>query len=300
MSEYIFDTNAIRYLVNPSFTTPEQLARITARALNGSLQIMYTPIATIELVSQIEEDPACFVAVRDAVQALFALNAKALPDFEHRMWEIVADLAIPHVMYDCWPQIMECIANASSLSELKAGYKDYKTGYFRQIHTKFLADFRADYEEDYSQTWRDVLILIVPEFDQRVKSGRNTRLSRDELGRLDQFLASAEWQASLLDIISFRGKKPLPALDHEVETIRRKISYFQAGFEWIVRQSAQTGLRPDLKRRKNDYNDIHLLLYINEFSKSVLVSQDKEFAKKVSAPGDRLISYVEFVKREAI
>lgn len=296
---YILDTNAIRYLVNPMFTTDEQRARLLERAAADELRIRYTPIANIELVSQLEEDPACFESVRGAVRVLLDLRADVLPDFEHRMWEIVADSAIPRSMYEFWHEMMECLANAPSLAALKAGYDDYKTGHRRQVHTKFLADFRANYEADYMRQWRRVLQQIVPDFDARVADGHHTRLERDEVAKLQQFLDGPEWHAIMLDIIAFRGKKPLPTKSYEIGTILRKIAFFQSGFEWLVRQSAKAGLRPDVERRKNDYNDIHLLLYVNEFTDDVLVSQDKEFAKKVTLPGGRLISYDEFVRREA-
>jgi len=297
--KYILDTNPIRYFTNRKFTTAKELEVLLERGSTGDLRLAYTPTANIELASQIEELPGQFEDIREAVRHLVDMNAEVLPDFEHRMTEIAIDGQIPSSMYAFWGEMMTCIQKAPDAKALRDGFDDLTTKTHRAVYTDFLADFRAQYEADYLASWSRVLNTIIPNFEDRVSAGKHTRLSKDEQAALETFLSSSEWDDTLLAIVAHRGKRLLPTADFEVATVRAKVKYFREGFEWLIRKSAADGLRPNTPKRKNDYNDIHLLLYINDYTADVLVSEDKEFTKKVSCLGTKVITYRDFIQREA-
>ena len=296
MPPFILDTNAIHYLVNPCWTSEAKRSRLLERAEDGQLVINYTPIAPIEMVSQIEADHSKFDVIKAAASMLVDLGAIPLPDPEDVMGAILTDNPYSQEKAEIWGDIIDILAKGNDAQSIVTGFADYTSGKAKRLDMPSLAEFRARYEKNYRDDWKSVLSSIVPDFEKKVATGRHTRLGKSEASGLDDFLKnSAEWKNALLNILTHRSQKPLPTKDYDISTVMAKIKYFREGLEWLIRQSAEAGLRPDSLKRKNDYNDLHLLLYINDYNSCVLVSQDKEFSRKVSCAGCRLITYPKFL-----
>jgi hypothetical protein len=78
--------------------------------------------------------------------------------------------------------------------------------------------------------------------------------------------------------------------------VLQSVSLFRAGYEELARRIFRGGTRPNLNR-KNDYNDLHQLVYVNEFNQDVVVSTDG-FLTDVGAPTGRVIAYADFLAQE--
>lgn len=51
--------------------------------------------------------------------------------------------------------------------------------------------------------------------------------------------------------------------------------------------------------RQNDYNDIHQLLYVNDFTQDVVISEDRGVMWQMGISEGKVLSFRDFLNREA-
>ena len=296
---YILDTNAAYYLVNTDWTEKRQLALLQEKAADGRLKVALPPITVLELCSRIVEEPSWFEHVRAAARAVLDLKPATLPDPEQRMREITENVDLARQAYEHWLLILQTVAAAPDAGSLQWGFDDYATATHRSTDVARIAKYREDYEKQYIEDMLKVARQINPKYDDQVLRGKETRLPTSEQEALRKFFASGEWTGVFVTMLAYRGGTGvLPSDEGQLAVVVKKAKYFKMAYERLGLSMFCDGARPILKR-KNDYNDIHQLLYVNDFTADVLVSEDSGAVTKAGGPTGKVIPFTEFLKREA-
>lgn len=296
---FILDTNAVYYLVNLEWTSPEQLARLQQKAHDGLLKIGLPPVTVMELATRIVEEPARFTDINSAAKALIDLRPTTLPDPEQRMREIVENVDLARQSYEHWFQIIETIARAPDLENLQRGFDDYTTATRRSANVIHLATYREDYERQYVSDMVKVVREINPNYDAQILKDKTTRLPAKEQDALRTFFASNEWTDAFVSLLAFRGGTGvIPTDSGKLAVILAKAKYFKLGYESLGVSMFCDGARPNLKR-KNDYNDIHQLLYVNDYTTDILVSEDGGAIARAASSSGKAITFKQFLLSEA-
>lgn len=293
---YILDTNAAYYLADPARTSPDQLARLHEKAASGRLDVGLPPITVLELSSRIVEQPAWFERVKSAAVAVLELRPAPLPDPEQRMREILENVDLARQTYQHWSLILQTIASAPTAAELQSGFDDYATATRRSANVVHLATYREDYEKQYVDDMLKLVREVNPKYDQQVIRNHMAKLPASEQDALRSFFHSPEWTGAFLAMLAYRGGTGvIPRDEGKLAVVVQKVRYFRLAYESLGISMFCNGARPNLKR-KNDYNDIHQLLYVNDFTSDVLVSEDAA----VSAAGAaKVMTFTDFLIREA-
>jgi hypothetical protein len=299
---YIFDTNAAYYLTDRTFTTNEQLARLHELAEAKKLQIGVPPVTVLELASRIGEEPTWFTRVKETATALMNLKPKPLPDPEQRMREITENIDLARQSYQHWLQLLDTIARAPDLDRLQTGFDDYATATHRSGNVVYVATYRERYEEQYVRDMLHLVKQINPRYDAQLlreeTTGKQvvTSLPQREQHALRTFFSSPEWTAMFVAILASRGGSGVMPKDQgTLSVILKKAAYYQRAYEDLCISMFCNGRRPSLKH-KNDYNDIHQLLYINEFAvDDKVVSEDDGPCRRAGQADGKVITYKEFL-----
>jgi predicted nucleic acid-binding protein len=296
---YILDTNAVYYLINSAWTSPEQLARLQQKAHDGLLKIGLPPVTVMELATRIVEEPSWFDQIKSATLALIDLCPTTLPDPEQRMREIVEDINLARQSYEHWYQIIATIARAPDLESLQRGFDDYATATHRSANVIHVATYREDYERQYVRDMVKVVREFNPNYDDQILKNKTTKLPQSEQNALRTFFASTEWTDTFVALLASRGGSGvIPTDPGKLAVILAKAKYFKLGYETLGLSMFCDGARPNLKR-KNDYNDIHQLLYVNEYTTDVLVSEDGGVIEKSASSSGKSITFKQFLSSEA-
>lgn len=302
MNMYIFDTNAAYYLTDRTFTTTEQLARLHELAEANQLQIGLPPITVLELASRIGEEPNWFARVKETAAALMNLKPTPLPDPEQRMREITENIELARQSYQHWLQLIDTIARAPDLDRLRTGFDDYATATRRSGNVAHIATYRASYEKQYVDDMLQLVKQINPEYDTQLlreeTTGKQvvTSLPQNEQDALRAFFSSPEWIAMFVATLASRGGSGVVPTDQgKLSVILKKAAYYRRAYESLCISMFCDGRRPSLKR-KNDYNDIHQLLYVNEFADGdQVVSEDDGPCRRAGQADGKVITYKEFL-----
>lgn len=291
---YILDTNVFYDFADPCRVDPETLAQVQQRAEDGLFSVAYTPITAIELVSRIKDQPEYFDIVKKGIQSVLDMRAVCLPGPELRMAEIIADNHIQHSMYKSWAEMMYTIARATDRASLIKGFDDFTTLTRRQMLEEWMSSFREDYEKSYIDTLLRVAKQINPKYEKQLQKKKTTKISRPEQDALNQFLNSSKWESEVLAVIAHRSKIPLPTDRAALCIVLHKIKYFKQGYENLIRRVFCDGYQPDMKK-KNDYNDMHLFLYLDDFYPHVLVTSETQLKEWVDNSQRKIINMAEFI-----
>lgn len=215
------------------------------------------------------------------------------------MREIAEGVELARQSYEHWRLILETIARAPDADTLQRGYDDYTTATRRSGNVVQIATYREQYEHQYVRDMLNVVRQLNPRYDEQVLSGAVAALPKPEQQSLRAFFASPEWNGVFMAIIAYRGGTGVvPAEAGRLGVAMQKCRYFKLAYETLGISMFCDGARPNLKR-KNDYNDIHQLLYVNDFTQDIIVSEDGGPMSKVGIPAGRVLSFKDFLNREA-
>jgi hypothetical protein len=253
----------------------------------------------MELATRIVEEPSWFDRIKHSASTILEFKPSPLPDPEQRMREIVNDIDVARQSYDHWRQIVETIARAADPKSLQSGFDDFTTASHRSANVLHLATYRETYEQQYVSDMLHIARALNPRYDDQVLRGNMTKLPASEQAALRQFFDSTEWTDAFLTMLTKRGGTEIVPTDSgKVAVILAKAKYFKLAYEALGLSMFCDGARPNLKR-KNDYNDIHQLLYVNDYSGDVLVSEDGGTVATVGGPNGKVLTFRRFLEIEA-
>jgi hypothetical protein len=269
---YIFDTNVLYDLATVEYR--DAADRLCERGRAGHLAVRFTPIAVIEIASRLHRDPAMFGQLKLAARLMIDCGAKCLPDPEQRMREILHDGDVARQLYSHWDDIMETLSRAPTQEEFSRGFNDIATATRRAVDIEHVHRYREEYERQFTVDLTVLATHFNHRYDRQAARGRPTRLTPEQQNALNQFLASPEWSEAFHAVFAARAEAPLPNDAGRLGVIDEKTAPFKAGYEWLLREVFCDGRHVNFDD-KNDYNDMHLLLYVNRFADDVLVSSDE-------------------------
>ena len=285
---YIVDTNVVYYLGDPDRAPAARIARLEGRAADGHLQLAYTPITAIELVTRIHEDPSAFTQVNRGVKSFMQLKPKHLCNPDQRVQEIIRDFAQPHRTTAMWHRIMTEIERATEPSDVSS------------VKLKAVS-LRKRYEKHHTESMMRYLEAWDPDCHNKLARGKSIRLTKDKQYKLEAFIGSDWWQRRFIEQTAASAGEQLPSDPVRLATIGKKLAYYRNGWELLMVAMAKQGLVPSAKH-KNDRNDLYLLLYLTPYDGNILVTSEKRrilgrFAKKFP---DKCIDFDAFLDKEAV
>lgn len=268
---YILDTNAFYNIATDTFS--QHVARLCEKGSDGSLELRFSPITIIELESRLAREPERFEQFKKSAQILLRAKAQSLPDPEQRMNEILLDSHVAPDSYKVWDEHLKTIARAQDIDELRGGYDDHITGTKRAIVIEETCRSREEYEEDFVDEMHKLAVRFNPRYEKQCLRSKPARLTKEECAALKTFLVSEEWLNEFRDMLGERGKAPVPTDPGRRGVFDDKTAYFRRGYEWVIQRLFCDG-RHVSRKHKNDYNDMHLLLHVNDFTGDTIVTSD--------------------------
>lgn len=150
-----------------------------------------------------------------------------------------------------------------------------------------MQNWRADYEAAWiNEMYKFVVNALNPEYFQKLAKGKTPRVSsKDRINEIDQQLESHNFKlhfinASLCKAMNLPEKVLI--MDTNKEYIDRSISrisaYFTA-YKTIIRKIMTEGY--SVRKNKNDFNDLHFLLYLGMGEDIVFISYDDKLIDKI-------------------
>jgi hypothetical protein len=294
----LFDTNVFRDIQRGKITA-DAVARAKERLANGD-QGLLSPLSLIELGSHItEEEKDKFERFHVALRAAHDLCSAALPDPEAVLRDRVFG-ALPDGRGLAPGETLEMtrlIAQASSYDELVKGQVTMWQGVLARVsyNAGYLRQFREDYEDQYVEDMHQWVVgLVCPDWKGQRAAGKMAYLDNPEVRtKLLAFLDSDDFKKQFFALQAARAGVHLsPDAEWDEDAFLRMKPFFDA-YLWILKKVVDSGYNP--AKNKNDYNDIHFLLYLSD-PDLVLVTRDGGTARKV-AGHDRVMTFEEWLAK---
>jgi hypothetical protein len=269
MKNVIFDTNSIYYLDTTiqdktNHLTDNEFETLKKNTENGNLNIFISPISVIEMSSRLISTPNDFNKVQNSLKKMFCLCPKFLPDPEQMFNEYMTNHYICEQNYAHWEKISELIKDATSISALQNSFPNGNG-----VNLKKISRFRDEYEKQYIEDMKNYVLIAIPNFDERRLKGSNTRLSKNELVKINNCLNSTNWINSLKLMLVERGQAKLDAIE---TTLLNKIYFFEKSYKKLLSHTFQQGYQP--QNNKNDYNDLHFNVYFNNDNDYIFITSE--------------------------
>lgn len=296
---YIFDTNPIYYLADPSKIRPDQYNKLRKKSTRCGITIGIPAVSAIELITRIYNDPSKFNDIKKSCELLFELKTRSMPDPTEMTERIVkCERNLLSSGGFNWNNILKTISKAPSLQDLKNGFVIPGSGVIRKIDFSIIDNFRASYESSYVNEMTLLATAFNSNYSHQIALNQPTKLSKSEQAGLIAFLSSNEWHDAFRNILEYRSNRILPTDPAKLTQIDERSRYFKLGYMYLIKKMFCDGTRPSLKN-KNDYNDVHQLLYINDLTSDVIVTDDQGVLTKVGAANSKVITFSDFLALEA-
>lgn len=285
LMKIVFDTNVFRDVQRGTISNAD-MARADER-LKRELGFV-SPLSLIELGSHIcEEERTRFDLYHQAIQAARRLCRQALPDPEVTLRERVfgaprdenRGLSPTETM-----EILRLISMASSYEDLVQGQITQWQGAHARVSYKseYLKKFREDYESKYIEDMHEhVLEVVCPDWKHKRSQGKMANLEDPDLRKhLVDYLGSDEFRRQFFWLQAERAGVHLIGESMWDKAAFERLAPFFDAYHWILQAMINSGYNP--QKNKNDFNDIHFLLYLSD-PDMILVSSDGGIARKASS-----------------
>lgn len=292
----VFDTNVFRDIQRGTIT-PADVRRASKRLASGDEGFL-SPLALIELGSHINDDEkADFDRYHGALKAAVNLCRYALTDPEailrEQVFKVPPDsgrLAATETLDIC-----QRIAAATSYNDLVTGQVMQWEGALARVsyNAECLKNFREDYEAEYViEMHNSVVGLVCPDWKTKRAAAKMANIDDPEIrNKVVAFLDSLEFQNSFYKLQAERAGVTLIGESMWDNDAFGRMKYFFEAYRWILKAIVQSGYNPE--KNKNDYNDVHYLLYLAD-PNMVLVSRDGGIARKV-AHSSRVMTFADWL-----
>lgn len=295
----LFDTNAFRD-VERGIITPQQVRRVWDRTWDGIGSNYVCPVTLIELGSHITEgERGNFPTYQAAFRAIRAFRCDGLPDPEWFMREKVFGVStlLPAISGEETRDLCLLVASAKNYeavyqSRLLAWHGSTSMLRWNEPlpgDKTFLASFREDTENGYIQRMFDsVIAVFIPDYTQKKAAGllpmMDDAVINSALGTIQRSFALEHLESPefVMDYVRSQGARcgvDTNGWDaHRIwNTLLKMEAYFEV-YKSILRSILTAGY--NFERRKNDFNDIHYLLYLAD-PDIEFVTRDAGFLNKL-------------------
>lgn len=294
----LFDTNVFRDIQRGNIDA-DAVARAKERLANGD-QGLLSPLSLIELGCHITEAAKDkFDRFHVALKAASDLCSAALPDPEAVLRERVFGAAPDGrgLSAEETLDITRLIARANSYDDLVNGQTTVWQGVPARVsfNAGHLKKFRENYEAQYVEDMHEWVVGVVcPDWKEKRATGKMAVLDDEEVRKnLLGFLGSVDFMKQFFALQAARVGVQLAAGAEWDESAFARMKPFFDAYLWILKNIATAGYNP--AKNKNDYNDIHFLLYLSD-PEVVLVTRDGGTARKVGGHG-RVMTFEEWLAK---
>lgn len=298
----IFDTNVYRD-AQRGLISEKDIERAIRKLQAGRHSGCISPLNLIELGSHIQDDERNdFEVYRDAFRTAVRLCKQAVIDPETFLRSEIFRYPVDGMGLapDETLQISRAIAAASCYEELVQGQTMQWNGVLSRVsfHAGYLNKFRTDYEAQYiADMFDNIVSIAVPDHQERRAAGRMANIDDPVLrARVLEFINSTEFQVVFFGAQAARvGVALFGELTECDKQSMIKIDAFGRAYRWILSKIVEAGYNPG--KNKNDYNDIHFLLYLAA-DDVLLITRDSGIARKVtnsSPQGTRILTFEEWL-----
>lgn len=269
---YLLDTNSIYYLSEEKRVNKVEFDTLLKKAKN--IDIYYSPINVIELITRVFSNPTIFKNIKEIVKKFLSLNPKLLVDPETQMYNYINQNYNTNENANNFSDMMRGLSKAENIKKLQYGYPDIHEGYIKtkKIRINEIDRERKIYEKNYIKDMKLVLKSVSENFNSKYGFKNNKiKLSNDDYSLFEQFLESNIWDSIFYENIERRVGTKFPNDFQNKSEIISKFTFFKKGYEQLLRHIFKSGYKP---QKKNDYNDLHQLIYLNNDNNLKLVTSD--------------------------
>jgi hypothetical protein len=296
----LFDTNIFRDVQRGTITKEQVL--VARKKVQGNGYV--SPLSLVELGSHVcEEEKGEYETYRRAFEAITELCDHALADPEMFMRKEVFNH--PTGGHGLSPEdtmrVAALIAQTKQYERLAAGQVTLwgdtparvllNTGYLKQFRDKYETRFLADMEDH-------VFSNLLPNHKAERAAGRMPHLSDPALlTKFKAFLNSPQFEDLFFLITATRVNVLLLGTKFDSEwdlAAKSKLADYFAAYRWILSKIAEAGY--NMEKHKNDYNDVHFLVYLADPCLT-FVTHDGGISQKVGdAPSKaRILSFSDWI-----
>ena len=273
MSYLLLDTNAVYDLVRRS----DVAIGIVKLAKSRNFRIAVAPMVLVECVTKFYEDNEFGNnIIKPAFKKLKNLDAVVLADQDVLLESLSYGDVDLNNYEENWDKILNHLHESNREGEnfvytVKQGK--------RVIYGKFIRDSRQQWEERYKKDWLWMLeqqgVLNADSLPPTVYAAQTKAINKS-------FLQQSQWDDIFFKTMQERTGMDLTKKKNDVLELKK---YESQEYNTIWNKVINDGYKPFSKSKKNDYNDISVMLYAG--LKDVYVfSGDMNMVKKTNAHAD--------------
>ena len=267
------------------------LAKLDTCVAANNIRCFYSVISFIEIASHINEreksDFSKFQALIRCIRSI--CNDNILPYPEMSLATILGTDLPPVEDVNGFNNLIKLISQAPDYDTLVQGqYVEWDKGLaYVTYNEDKLAKFRERYESLYvREMYINVIDIVNPGYYKRLAKDKPPRVTnKEELKKINAYLDSSVFKRIFLDVcyckVARVGIGSLVGVVGEVlanEKIDKISAYFE-GYKSIIRKNVNDGY--SIEKNKNDYNDLHYLIYLGLSDNICFITGEKNLRKKI-------------------
>jgi len=288
-----FDTNFFYRIINGNIKK-ENLERFIDFSKKNSIKLFYTPITLTELASHInEEEKENFTYYQQIIYKIKEIcSDNVLENPDHILATI---LGVPppkredgrSISY--LNKIKNSICEAKDYNHLIKGQVVFWDGKLSLVkyHEDSVNKFRDNYEADWiSHMHNYVVRKINPAYPEKLKLGKHPAVSDPTLRKnIIKFLNGSECKKAFAEACYCKAmdipKELLigSQINSEVGKIIKRLSAYYTAYKTIMKKIVTDGY--NVEKNKNDFNDLHYLIYLGLENNPILISYDNKLKEKI-------------------
>ena len=263
-----FDTN-IFYDVKRGKITRKEWEEFLSKCSDKRIKCFFSPISFVEIAFHINDDERNrFDYYKDIFKIMYdACNNNVLDDPDTFLRRILAKGITVDNREVEWAELCRVIAESESYEKLITGQITRWKWYRARVvfHAEYLHKFREEYEQQYvSEMLSSVIDNVHPAYKELKLANKLANVQTSKLRKkLTEFLQGEEFIKALLIGMCLRAGvallKDVGKCEFDKNSIKSLWAFFSA-YQWILHKIFEAGY--NFEKKKNDYNDIHLLMYL--------------------------------------
>lgn len=281
-----FDTN-IFYDVKQGKISDKDWRMFLTKCSSNNIRCYFSPISFVEIASHINnEEKAEFDYFKDILRIMHnSCGKNYLDDPDTFLRRLLAKGVNVDFRKVEWGELCRIIAETDTFETLTTGQiVRLKWQRARVIFkAEYLKRFREEYEQEYvSNMLTNVINTVHPQYKElklgkKLANVKDAKLRKELVKFIDgdefrqEFLRSVYWRAGV-GLVGDIGKNPV-----DCNSIESLYAFFSA-YKWILKNIFEAGY--NIEKQKNDYNDIHLLIYLAS-EQFLFITHDNHLRGKV-------------------
>ncbi len=288
-----FDTNFFDNVIK-GVITKKDLSELKSFIEDNNIKPYYSPISFTEIASHISREErdqfTHYKSVLNLIKDVCVNNILENPD---HVLATLLKVPPPARKEGEGPaelnKVRDLICSAKAYDELVAGKICYWNGMLAKvkINEDYVKNFREDYEVAWvSDMYKFVLNVVNPLYLKRLRRGKSPRVTnKTHREQLIKFLDGIEFKKAFIDA-SFCKAMNLPEAslvghldERELAELIKPLSAYFTAYKTIIKWIIERGY--GIMKNKNDFNDLHFLMYLGLGDHVRFISYDDKLKEKI-------------------